>query len=100
MVWTTGSPEKRGRYLICGASRVYSVKIEFESELARYRPDEDSWEMLDKTGDGITSDFFVTHWMPLPEGPNEPTEQGNGRVVELEEGSPVLEGGVEKVGAE
>ena len=97
MVWSTGIPTKRGRYLICGASRIYSVKIEFESELARYRPDEDSWEMLDKTNDGITSDFFVTHWMPLPEGPN---EQGTGRVVELEEGSSVLEGGVEMAGTE
>ena len=51
--------------------------------------------MLDKTVDGITSDFFVTHWMPLPEGPNEPTEQGNGRVVELEEGPRLMSNIVE-----
>ena len=70
MGWQTGVPEQEGRYLICGTERWFSSKFSFNSELAKYTPEEDTWDVIDRDEHGISSDFTVTHWMPFPEGPD------------------------------
>jgi len=70
MIWNTGVPKEKGRYLVCGTEKWFSANFAFDAELAKYTPEEDTWDVVDRNEHGLSRDFTVTHWMPLPRGPN------------------------------